>query len=121
LGSYESNPAVRYHTPVRQRRAYTYGAAHLALLKAEERAKIEHRPCRAFHGGRRMVVGNITDKTGDARLAMQYVNDRDLKQLPSYLKVREERTDRASAVLSELTPKASLNRPPSARRGRAEK
>jgi hypothetical protein len=104
-----------------ERQPYTYDAAHKALIKAELRAGVEHEPYRAFHGGRRTVVTTITDETGDARLAMQYVGDRDLKQLPSYLKMRDSRSDRASAVMSNVSPKASPNRPPSARRGRIAK
>jgi hypothetical protein len=75
---------------------YTYAAMHRALLKAEERAGVEHKRYRAFHGFRRMAAGNAAEKTRDARLGMQWIGDRDMKQAPKYLKQRDDQMDRVA-------------------------
>jgi integrase len=74
----------------------TYAGMHLALRKCEERAGVEHKPGRAFHGLRKMVAGNVADATQDARLGMEWINDKDPKQMNRYLKSRVVRLDRAA-------------------------
>jgi hypothetical protein len=66
-----------------------------------------------------MVASNVLDATGDARLAMEYIGDKDLKQMNSYLKRRDNRLERASQALSAASLKPFLNRSPVARRRRA--
>lgn len=79
---------------------YTYQAMWRALRALEERAGVEHRPYRALHGLRKMVGGNVADRTGDARLAMEYLGDKDMKMAKHYLKVRKERLERAANAVS---------------------
>jgi hypothetical protein len=63
-----------------------------ALVKAELRAGVVHRPFRAAHGLRRMVAGEVLARTGDPVLAMHYIGDTDLKTktMKRYLKKRED-------------------------------
>jgi hypothetical protein len=90
-------------TPVRKERTdeqntpYTYGALWQALRHAEVRAGVEHKDYRAFHGTRKHAAGNVADRTGDMRLAMEWIGD-DIRQAPAYLKRREERLERAAAA-----------------------
>lgn len=74
---------------------YSYSGLHAMLIQAEKDAGVTHRPWRAFHGTRKMVAGNIADRTGDARLAMEWLND-DIRQADKYLKTRSGRLDRAA-------------------------
>lgn len=62
-----------------------------ALQKAELRAGIVHKPYRATHGIRRMVAGEVLQRTGDPVLAMHYIGDTDLKMMKRYLKRRDDR------------------------------
>lgn len=96
--------------------AWTYQAFWRALNKAEVRAHVAHKPYRAIHGFRKMNAGNVADRTGDARLGMEWIGDRDLKQAPKYLKRRSERMDRAAAAATgsvtasrETVPESSPN------------
>lgn len=79
---------------------YTYQAMWRALRAAEERAGVEHRPYRAMHGFRKMVAGNVADRTGDARLGMEWIGDKDMKQMRNYLKRRTDRLKRAADAAS---------------------
>ncbi|HEX5437129.1 MAG TPA: tyrosine-type recombinase/integrase [Gemmatimonadaceae bacterium] len=87
---------------------YSYQAMWRALRKAEEAAGVEHKPYRALHGFRRMVAGDVADRTGDARLGMEWIGDRDMKQANSYLKQRRERMERAAGVVHR-TPEEAAN------------
>jgi integrase len=78
---------------------WSYQALWLALSKAELAAKVEHLPYRAVHGFRKMVAGDVADRTGDDRLGMEWIGDRDMKQQRAYLKRRKERLDRAAGVM----------------------
>lgn len=78
----------------------TYQALWVALRKAEERAGLEHEPYKALHGFRRGAAGNMAEQTGDARLAMEWLND-SVQQADGYLKRREERMRRAAAAADE--------------------
>lgn len=82
---------------------YTYQAMHRALMAAERRAKVAHKPHRALHGLRKMVAGNVADRTGDDRMAMEWIGDRDMGQARTYLKRRNERLDRAAEAASGFT------------------
>lgn len=90
-------------TPVRKARTpaqdtpYTYQAGWRQLVLAEPRAGVEHKERRAFHGFRKMSAGNVADRTGDTRLALEWIGD-DIRQAPKYLKRRSERLDRAAAA-----------------------
>lgn len=89
--------------------AYTYQAAWIKLVAAEQRAGVEHKPRRAFHGFRKMVAGNVTDRTGDDRLGMQYIGDRDMKQAKKYLKRRNSRMERAALSVETKAPERATN------------
>lgn len=90
--------------------AYTYQALHRALYGnkdhpgAEARAGVAHKPRRGFHGGRKMVAGNVADRTGDDRLAMNFIGDRDLKQAKKYIKRRRESMQRAADAVETKAP-----------------
>lgn len=77
---------------------YSYSGGHSALVEAEQRAGVEHKPRRAFHGFRKMAAGNVYDATGDVSLAMAYIGD-DIRQAPAYLKRRDERMERAAEAV----------------------
>jgi integrase len=96
-----------------QSEVYTYQSAWIALRKAETRAGVAHLAFRAFHGGRRMVVGNVYDATGDDEAAMHWIGDRDLKQKRSYLKRRTERLESARDAMEEATANRPRYRPQS--------
>lgn len=74
---------------------YTYQSAWLAFRKAEKRAGVSHIPYRAFHGLRRMAAGNVYDALKDPLAAAEWIGDRDVKQMRSYLKRRAERLEAA--------------------------
>lgn len=79
---------------------YTYQALWVALREAEVEARVEHRPYRALHGLRKMIAGDVADRTGDARLGMEWIGDRDDKQMRKYLKRRGDRLRRAADSIS---------------------
>ena len=62
-----------------------------ALIKAERRVGVTHQPYRAAHGLRRMVSGEVLERTGDPVLAMHYIGDTDMKVMQKYLKRRDDR------------------------------
>jgi integrase len=77
----------------------TYQGMYIALRKLEQEAGVEHKPGRAFHGLRKMVAGNVADATQDARLGMEWINDKpNSKYMSAYLKQRSSRLDRAAAA-----------------------
>lgn len=86
----------RRERTVDQDTPYTYQAAWTAIRKAELRAGVEHMAYRLLHGVRKMNAGNVADVTGDARLGMEWIGDRDPKQMNRYLKRRTERMERAA-------------------------
>jgi integrase len=83
--------------------AYTYQALWVKLM-AEKAAGVAHKPRRALHGFRKMVAGNVSDRTGDDRLGMQFIGDRDMKQAKRYLKRRDERMERAATSVETKAP-----------------
>jgi integrase len=99
---------------------YREDSLWLALAKAERAAGIAHKPGRATHGFRRGVCGDILEHTHDAKLALDFIGDSDLRQAKRYLKVRDQRLIEAAAVIDRLsepmtTPKPSPNRHPKKR------
>jgi integrase len=86
---------------------YGYQAAHAALLKIEEKAGIPHRKYRAFHGLRRMAVGNVRQQTGDVTLGLLWVGDHDVRQAAAYSK---ERPDEIGAVAAGIVPESYQRR-----------
>lgn len=74
-----------------------YNAVHYHLLKAEKRAGVQHIKRRAFHGERRMVIGDIGDLAG----AGQWVNQRTLAVTAGYMRDRPERLDEAKRKLEQ--------------------
>lgn len=86
-----------------------YQAMWKSLKALEAAVGIPARPFRAWHGLRKLAAGNVADITGDARLGMEWVGDRDMKQAKAYLKQREARMEKAAeaAVGSKSFPNRS--------------
>lgn len=80
---------------------YTIGALWRALVAAEKRAKVAHRTGRGGHGLRRLLAGEVAEFTRDPKLAMDAIGDRDIRQLPRYVKAREDRLAEAFRGLDE--------------------
>lgn len=78
---------------------YSYSSFHYQLTTAETAAGIEHKPYRALHGLRKMVVGSVTEASGDRMLGLEYVGDTDPKMLKHYDKRAQARIDRASELV----------------------
>ena len=91
---------------------YTYQSAWIALRKAEDRAGVPHVRWRAFHGFRRMAAGNIYDQAKDPLAAAEWIGDKDVKQMGSYLKRRRERLQLSKALLDASHGGGSNPRPP---------
>jgi integrase len=88
----------------------TYQTIHYALCKAEDRAKVPHRPYRATHGGRKMSGENVWAATKDLRAVGAWLGDRDLKQLRTYLLREDGLIASAADALSGLgVPNATQN------------
>jgi integrase len=96
---------------MKKMQAYSYSSWHYSFTKAEsqavltidgvERIGIPHEAYRSGHGGRRMVMGNILEATGDLMTAMNYLGDSDLKQAKSYDRRRQQRIEKGSASIEE--------------------
>lgn len=69
---------------------YGAQALWLALTKAEQRAKIPHKPYRAAHGLRRGVGKDAAALMGDPMAGLNWLNDRDPKQIQTYVQPRAE-------------------------------
>ena len=83
----------------------------LALRKAERAAKIAHKKGRATHGFRRGLAGDVLEATGDAKLALDWIGDSDLRQAQRYLKVRNTRLADVAAEIDRMEePRPSPNR-----------
>jgi hypothetical protein len=79
-----------------------------------------------------MVAGNVADRTGDDRLGMEFIGDRDMKQAKKYLKrrtsgwsaqpIRCRRTPngrrKLRAQLSSKCPRRLIRKRPPKHRGR---
>lgn len=64
---------------------------HPVQAASEERAGIPHRPRRGAHGLRRLLAGEVNARTGNAKLAMDAIGDRDIRMADRYLKPREDK------------------------------
>lgn len=73
----------------------TYNAAWYHLRKAERLAGVEHQQRRAFHGARRLVIGDI----GDLQLAGVWVNQKKLAVTQGYMRERPEQVEQAKRRL----------------------
>ena len=78
---------------------YTIQSLWGALRRAEQRAGVSRLKGRAGHGLRRLLAGEVAALTGDAKLAMDAIGDRDIRMADRYLKVREDRIAEAFAAL----------------------
>jgi integrase len=94
-----------------QHRPTPYPTIHYALLKAEQRAGVAHEPYRALHGGRRHVVSEVIELTGDRMLGLEYAGDFDTKALRSYDRRVSARIAKAAAVLDAREQTASSTNP----------
>ncbi len=83
-------------------RAMSYTSLHYHLIHGERRAKVKHLDYRAAHGFRRMVVGEVGERSGDRMLGLEYVGDRDPKMLASYDRRRQNRIDGASSFVESV-------------------
>jgi hypothetical protein len=83
-------------------RPYSYSGLHAMVVRAELAAEVTHKERRALHGIRKMNAGNVADRTGDSRLAMEWIGD-DIRQAPKYLKRRGGRLDRAAEAAGSST------------------
>ena len=80
-------------------RPYAYQSLHYHLTEAEGRAHVTHLPGRAFHGLRRMVVGDI----GDLRAAAAWIGDSSLKVVAgAYLKTRATDTEAGKMAIEMI-------------------
>lgn len=80
---------------------YTIQSLWSAITRAEERAGIEHAERRGGHGLRRLLAGEVAALTGDAKLAMDAIGDRDIRQADRYVKRRNDRLAQAFEQLDE--------------------
>jgi integrase len=70
---------------------YTIQSLWSALRAGENRGGMVHQTRRAGHGLRRLLAGEVAQLTGDSKLAMDAIGDRDIRQADRYLKVRNDR------------------------------
>lgn len=68
------------------------------LTEAEKAAGIKHRPWRAMHGLRRMVVGDAFGVTGSLETAGEFVNQKDIDTARGYLRDRGRRKETADQL-----------------------
>src|ERR1035437_11084734 len=71
-------------------------------MNAEVRAGVMHVPFRAFHGFRRMVVGEVGAQMKDPTAGLEYIGDRDPKLFKHYDRRRPERINRGSAAMERV-------------------
>lgn len=64
--------------------AYTPQSLWAGLVRAEERAGVQHCRQRAAHGIRRSVSNEFRHSTSDPLLALRAIGDTDVRQLPKY-------------------------------------
>lgn len=77
---------------------YHYNSLHYHLCQAEKRAKVVHLRNRAFHGLRRMVIGDIPD----LRDAGAWVGQKSLETTARYVRSRPEQIERARERIAGL-------------------
>lgn len=87
--------------PTNQEEVYSYQSFLDALRLAERRAGVEYRPYRGPHGFRRMVAGDVAERSGSAWKAMQVIGDKDVRQAEKYLKRRKAVTAKSLDLLDE--------------------
>lgn len=87
-----------------------YQAMWKSLVKLETEVGVPHKAYRAWHGMRKGSAGTVADQTGDDRLGMEWIGDRDMKQKRAYLKRRKARMERAADAAggNENVPKSFL-------------
>jgi integrase len=83
---------------------YSQQSLWKALKKAENAAGVKRLDGRGAHGFRRMLAGNVWEEMGDAKLAMEAIGDKDLRQMQRYLKNRPERLAEAFKRLDAKEP-----------------
>ncbi len=89
-------PAARKHE-----QPFSYTSFHYQLMTAERSSGVGHKPYRAAHGFRRMVVGDVGERSGDRMLGLEYVGDTDPKMLKRYDKRGPKRIAAAAALIEE--------------------
>jgi hypothetical protein len=93
---------------------YGAQALWLALTKAEERAGVTHRPYRAAHSLRRGAGKDVAALMGDPMAGLDWLGDRDPKQIATYVQVREEDyaavTNALDGMWSQTVSKPSLRK-----------
>lgn len=86
------------------RPVYSHQSLWKALKNAEKRAGVKRLDKRGAHGFRRMLAGDVLAVTKDAKLAMEAIGDKDLRQMERYLKHRPERLTDAFKKLDAAAP-----------------
>lgn len=80
-------------------RPFTIQSLWWSLRRAETEAGVARVRGRAGHGFRRMLAGDVLEATGDAKLALDAIGDKDIRQAERYLQRRDDRVRRAFAQL----------------------
>lgn len=101
LAQHRQNGPWVFWSARRANQPYTIQGLWAAIEGAEERAGVAKVARRAGHGLRRLLAGQINELTGDAKLAMDAIGDRDERQIGRYVKRREDRVAEAFAALDE--------------------
>lgn len=78
---------------------YRYQSWWYQFREAEARAGVPHEALRAAHGFRRMAAGEVWDRTGDAKLALDWIGDKDPRRMREYLKRRDDRMEDAARAM----------------------
>jgi integrase len=97
-GEGHARRAHRAATGAVEGRPYHYNSVHYHLTEASARAGVPHLPGRAFHGLRRMNVGDLNDLS----LAAAWLGQASLKITAGYDRERKERTEQARDRIAAL-------------------
>lgn len=79
---------------------YTIQSYWWSLMRAEERAKVQHIPWRGGHGFRRGFVGDLIDQGADIETALRAIGDKDVRMAKHYAVRRNSRIDAMIAARS---------------------
>jgi integrase len=104
------SPQARKRAGREEPGVYGAQALWLALRNAERRAGVVHRPFRAMHGFRRGVGKAIAQLTGDPMRGLDWLGDKDPKQIPAYVQGQSAELEASAGLLDApwmLTPKPS--------------
>jgi hypothetical protein len=69
---------------------YTIQSLWAALLRAEEEAGVQKKKGRGGHGLRRLLAGDVAAVTGNPKMALDAIRDRDPRMLDRYVQRRDQ-------------------------------